>query len=55
MWLRALPDKESAPLFDIDETDNLEPPDHFEAPVPVQVAFPPVSEDANFLLLETFW
>ena len=40
-------------LFDIDETDNLEPPDHFETPIPVEVAFPPVSEDAHFLLFET--
>lgn len=34
---------------------HLEPPDHFETPIPVEVAFPPVSEDADFLLFETLW
>ena len=42
-------------LVNLDETDNLEPPDHFETPIPVEVAFPPVSEDAHFLLFETLW
>lgn len=36
-------------LLDTDETDTLKPPNHSETPIPLQVAFLPVSETSLLL------